>query len=1195
MIDEQVLRQGLQRLLKDTESAIRERLSDEPSLEVHLRERHSAAVRAERTEGSAKGYNAFADEAITQAAVHWLLGCVFVRFLEDNGWLDERNAKVAWIAGAGERLWVARDRRTLFLRPNPNLTDRDYLLHVFADVAKLPGLGGLFDPQHNPLYLLQPTGQGGAKIVEFFQRVDTDSNQLLHDFTDPAHTTRFLGDLYQNLSESARKRYALCQTPSFVIDFILDRTLTPALDAFGLETVRMIDPACGSGHFLLAAFTRVFRAWQGKEPGTNAPALAQRALNAIYGVDLNPFAAEISRFRLLIAALESSRIDRLKDAPNFLFNIATGDSLLHGTRPRGGGIERDLFEDRVQHFYDTEDAEALKRILGQPYHVVVGNPPYINVSDSVLREAYRARFLSCHGKYQLGVPFTERFFDLTVRNDDSAQAMAGWIGMIVSDAFMKRTFGKKLIENYLQYRDLTHVIYTGGVYLPGHGTPTVIMFGRNQAPVADTIRAVRGIRGESGVPNDPAKAPVWLEIAQNTDLAEFTGTHVSIADSPRENFAAHPWPFGGGGAAELKVKLDDECDTTLADFVSAIGPASFPGTDDAFVMDEACGHRHSIDSSMLKNFFVGDNVEDWGVFNGQIALVPYESNLELIDLLKLPQAITRWLWPNRSTLRGVISFGGKTREQLGEQWWAWYRWIKERLRSPFSLAYAFVETHNKFVIDRGGNVFNRHAPIIKLKNEITVERHLELLGLLNSSIACFWLKEVCYPKGGDHVGTEGARVTKNRWEERYEFDSTKLRQFPIPDEKPFGLASEIQTGADARSAVLPDKLFRKLPPTRSRLDDARSKSAMALARMIALQEELDWQCYRLYGLVDQDLTLPPDQVPPLQLGERAFEIVLARAGEERLWFERHRFKPIIELPARWPEAYRKLVERRITIIETNRDIDLIERPEYKRRWNLPTWEEMESAALKGWLLDRIEANEIWKEHRLYSCAQLRDALSRDLEWLSAAEVYHGEPLEDLDRFVIELVTPEAVPFLPTLRYTETGLRKRTEWEQVWKLQREEDAGEKVEIPVPPKYASKDFQKSDYWRLRGGLDVPKERFILYPGFLRDSDETPVLGWAGRSHLEQAQTLAGYYQRMHNEEGWEPERLKPILAGLLELREWLKQWHDAAPDPETGLRLGTYFSDYAETQCQELGFSTKEVSAWRLATGTSIGRKKKSKTK
>ena len=109
------------------------------------------------------------------AAAHWLLGCVFVRFLEDNGWLDERTRKVAWIAVPSDRLAIAKDRRrTLFLRPNPELTDRDYLLHVFSEVAKLPGVAGLFDFRHNPLYSLQPTAQGAAKILQFFQKVDPD-------------------------------------------------------------------------------------------------------------------------------------------------------------------------------------------------------------------------------------------------------------------------------------------------------------------------------------------------------------------------------------------------------------------------------------------------------------------------------------------------------------------------------------------------------------------------------------------------------------------------------------------------------------------------------------------------------------------------------------------------------------------------------------------------------------------------------------------------------------------------------------------------------------------------------------------------------------------------------------------------------------------------------------------------------------
>jgi hypothetical protein len=539
-----------------------------------------------------------------------------------------------------------------------------------------------------------------------------------------------------------------------------------------------------------------------------------------------------------------------------------------------------------------------------------------------------------------------------------------------------------------------------------------------------------------------------------------------------------------------------------------------------------------------------------------------------------------------------MSFG-ETQLERGLRWWDYGMVVASRLQPPL-IAFGCVATHNHFVLDVSGRAFNRHAPVIKLLSKTSESEGFDMLGLLNSSTACFWLKQVNYPKGGDHVGTEGARVRKLMWDVYYEFDSTKLKQFPIPEEKPLAITKLIQAEVEARSMVLPEKLCAQGVVTRALLGAARDQASGHLASMIALQEELDWQCYRLYGIIEDDLTLPTHQVPPLQLGERAFEIVLARAGEEPLWFERHHSTPIAEPPLHWPDAYRNLVGRRIAVIEANRDIALIERPEYKRRWHLPTWEEMESAALKSWLLNRVESDAIWTDHVLVSCAQLRDALARDPEWICVAEIYHGGPMQDLDEFVIDLATPEAVPFLPVLRYTEAGLRKRAEWEHVWKLQREEDAGAEVEIPAPPKYVSKEFQKADYWRLRGGLDVPKERFILYQGFQRDSDETPVLGWAGWSYLEQAKALAAYYQRMRTEDGWEPERLKPILAGLLDLREWLKQWHDDL-DPETGLKLGTYFSEFAEAQCQELGFSPQEVLAWQPPAGTTTGRKKKSKAK
>ena len=170
-------------------------------------------------------------------AVAWILGCVFVRFLEDNALVDP-----PCLSGPGDRRRRALDEHNLYFRVRPKETDHEYLLHVFRAVASLPVAGQLFDERHNPLWSFDPeilSGDAATRLLGLWQRIDPDSGGLAHDFTDPAWDTRFLGDLYQDLSESARKRYALLQTPEFVEEFILDRTLDPAIEEFGFREVRL--------------------------------------------------------------------------------------------------------------------------------------------------------------------------------------------------------------------------------------------------------------------------------------------------------------------------------------------------------------------------------------------------------------------------------------------------------------------------------------------------------------------------------------------------------------------------------------------------------------------------------------------------------------------------------------------------------------------------------------------------------------------------------------------------------------------------------------------------------------------------------------------------------------------------------------------------------------------------------------------
>jgi hypothetical protein len=145
--------------------------------------------------------------------------------------------------------------------------------------------------------------------------------------------------------------------------------------------------------------------------------------------------------------------------------------------------------------------------------------------------------------------------------------------------------------------------------------------------------------------------------------------------------------------------------------------------------------------------------------------------------------------------------------------------------------------------------------------------------------------------------------------------------------------------------------------------------------------------------------------------------------------------------------------------------------------------------------------------------------------------------------------------------------------------------------VPPKYQSKDFLKTDYWRLRGGLDVPKERWVSLPGCERGADGSLVIAWAGWNPLQQATAIASYYLDMKENEGWDAARLCPLLAALHELSAWLTQWHND-PDPTHGERMGDYYHSFITEEARSLGYTLTDLSAWQPApTPSARGRRAK----
>ena len=127
----------------------------------------------------------------------------------------------------GARRQEALDAQLAFFRPHPEDTDREWLLDAINYLGRLPATRALVE-SHSALHLVSPSGDAVTRLLEFWRRRD-DDGALIHDLADPSLSTRFLGDLYQDLSQHAKDTYALLQTPVFVEEFILDRTLEPAL------------------------------------------------------------------------------------------------------------------------------------------------------------------------------------------------------------------------------------------------------------------------------------------------------------------------------------------------------------------------------------------------------------------------------------------------------------------------------------------------------------------------------------------------------------------------------------------------------------------------------------------------------------------------------------------------------------------------------------------------------------------------------------------------------------------------------------------------------------------------------------------------------------------------------------------------------------------------------------------------------
>jgi type I restriction-modification system DNA methylase subunit len=248
-------------------------------------------------------------------------------------------------------------------------------------------------------------------------------------------------------SRAARKRGGIYYTPSYIVDYIVKSTLGELLK--GCKTpdevskIKVLDPACGSGSFLIKAFD-VLKQWYDDYNQTVLSRQNRNTLEAhfdvvqnvemkileenLFGVDLDPQAAEIAAVNLMLKALKKG-----EKLPKILgVNVRIGNSLLSGSEPQLKRLSPEKLESLRTFDWKSEFTEIFSN---GGFDVVLGNPPYFKI-----RKNSPIKMSEDHREIQMGMMNIAAVF---LNKASKLTRTGGYVGMIVPKQLSyTKTWGK---------------------------------------------------------------------------------------------------------------------------------------------------------------------------------------------------------------------------------------------------------------------------------------------------------------------------------------------------------------------------------------------------------------------------------------------------------------------------------------------------------------------------------------------------------------------------------------------------------------------------------------------------------------------------------------------------------------------------------------------------------------------------------
>lgn len=525
-----------------------------------------------------------------------------------------------------------------------------------------------------------------------------------------------------------RKRHGVVYTPDFVTRFIVERTIglhlkaasDTLLNQFGksqadgeikwkggksgerdywtayltrMASLRIVDPACGSGAFLIAAFDylhaeqrRVRERLAELDPGLLVHAQENADVdiitNNLFGVDVNAESVEITKLALWLKTAKRNRKLESLEA-----NIQCGNSLISEPLPN------QKFCDWQARFPAIFDGSAT-----QGFDIVLGNPPYVRME--LLKDI--KPWLEQH--YAVAADRADLyayFFELGVR----LLAEGGRLGFISSSTFFRTGSGAPLRAHLA---DKTHV-------------ESVVDFGDLQVfEGVTTYPAVVTLRKGGGVGDGTL---TYLNARALPDDLSRVFDQQSLT-MPRDRLGSGTWRFESNLLDTIRAKMALGR-KTLADTYGAPLYGIKTGLNDAFVLTraqrDAIVARDPGSADLLKPFLIGENLKRWHIESDDLWLIYTPKNQ--IDIDDYP-GVRDHLLPSKERLE---------RRATKQNWWELQQ-AQAAYASAFQqtkIIYSDIANHSTFSLDQSGSFPANTAYLVPDNNPA-------LCAYLNSKLAWFY-------------------------------------------------------------------------------------------------------------------------------------------------------------------------------------------------------------------------------------------------------------------------------------------------------------------------------------------------------------------------------------------------------------------------------------------------------------------------